>query len=74
MDSTLDTEVSWFYDELPKGAPRSTWAAVVEWIIKGIPLESIPDLQRVWPTKRSRRGESWNRRGKHGVLKQFETD
>ena len=54
MDSTLDTEVSLPYAELPKGATRSTWTAVIEFIIKDIPPERIPDLQRVWPIKEGR--------------------
>jgi len=74
MDSTLDTEFPLSYAELPKGAPRRIWAAVIEWTIKDILPGSIPDLQRIWPIEESRQGENWSRRGKQGASRQLETN
>lgn len=68
MVPTSYTEDLLLYAEIPKGEPRSTWEAIVAWITKDIPLESILDLQRIWPIEETRQGKTWSRRGKRKTL------
>lgn len=71
MDLVSYTEGLPRYAEIPKGTPRSTWVAVMEWIFKGIPLESISGFQSIWPIEENREGKIWSRQGKIYISEEF---